>query len=138
MVELTPQGTLAERIRVRGAGIPAFFMPTGYGTLIHDGRAPIKYGSDGSTAIKSEKREVRERERGGQEREGGRKGERDGVYSLLTTLYIQYFVHILSYILYTKCPYHLINSSFVLSLSPFPLVPCIQFSQLYNGGGHYW
>lgn len=32
-LELTPQGTLAERIRAGGAGIPAFFTPTGYGTL---------------------------------------------------------------------------------------------------------
>lgn len=42
-LELTPQGTLAERIRAGGAGIPAFFTPTGYGTLIHEGGAPIKY-----------------------------------------------------------------------------------------------
>ena len=34
-VELTPQGTLAERVRAGGAGVPAFFTPTGYGTLIH-------------------------------------------------------------------------------------------------------
>jgi 3-oxoacid CoA-transferase len=33
-VELTPQGTLAERIRAGGAGIPAFFTPTAYGTVI--------------------------------------------------------------------------------------------------------
>ena len=33
-VELNPQGTLAERIRAGGAGIPAFFTPTGYGTLV--------------------------------------------------------------------------------------------------------
>src|SRR5437588_12669820 len=33
-VELTPQGTLAEKLRAGGAGIPAFFTPTGYGTLI--------------------------------------------------------------------------------------------------------
>lgn len=46
-VELTPQGTLAERIRAGGAGIPAFFTPTGYGTLIHEGGAPIKYTKDG-------------------------------------------------------------------------------------------
>lgn len=32
-LELTPQGTLAERIRAGGAGIPAFFTPTAYGTL---------------------------------------------------------------------------------------------------------
>ena len=37
-VELNPQGTLAERIRAGGAGIPAFFTPTGYGTLVADGK----------------------------------------------------------------------------------------------------
>lgn len=37
-VELNPQGTLAERIRAAGAGIPAFFTPTGYGTLVADGK----------------------------------------------------------------------------------------------------
>uniref|UniRef100_A0A8B9H0I3 3-oxoacid CoA-transferase n=1 Tax=Astyanax mexicanus TaxID=7994 RepID=A0A8B9H0I3_ASTMX len=59
-VELTPQGTLAERIRAGGAGIPAFFTATGYGTLIEEGGSPIKYNTDGSVAIASEKREVRE------------------------------------------------------------------------------
>jgi 3-oxoacid CoA-transferase A subunit len=37
-VELNPQGTLAERIRCGGAGIPAFFTPTGVGTLAAEGR----------------------------------------------------------------------------------------------------
>ena len=37
-VELNPQGTLAERIRAGGAGIPAFFTPTGYGTAAAEGR----------------------------------------------------------------------------------------------------
>jgi 3-oxoacid CoA-transferase subunit A len=37
-VELNPQGTLAERIRAGGAGIPAFFTPTGYGTLAGEGK----------------------------------------------------------------------------------------------------
>jgi 3-oxoacid CoA-transferase subunit A len=37
-VELNPQGTLAERIRAGGAGIPAFYTPTGYGTLAAEGR----------------------------------------------------------------------------------------------------
>jgi 3-oxoacid CoA-transferase A subunit len=37
-LELNPQGTLAERIRAGGAGIPAFFTPTGYGTVIADGK----------------------------------------------------------------------------------------------------
>jgi len=37
-VVLTPQGTLAEKIRAGGAGIPAFFTPTGYGTLVAEGK----------------------------------------------------------------------------------------------------
>ncbi|MCO4760862.1 MAG: CoA transferase subunit A [Myxococcales bacterium] len=37
-VELNPQGTLAERIRAGGAGIPAFYTPTGYGTLVSEGK----------------------------------------------------------------------------------------------------
>jgi 3-oxoacid CoA-transferase subunit A len=37
-VELCPQGTLAERLRAGGAGIPAFFTPTGYGTKVADGK----------------------------------------------------------------------------------------------------
>jgi len=37
-LELTPQGTLAERIRAGGAGIPAFFTPTGVGTLVAEGK----------------------------------------------------------------------------------------------------
>lgn len=53
------QGTLAERIRAGGAGVPAFFTATGYGTLIQEGGSPIKYNKDGSIAIASEKREVR-------------------------------------------------------------------------------
>ena len=37
-VELNPQGTLAERIRAGGAGIPAFYTPTGYGTMVAEGK----------------------------------------------------------------------------------------------------
>ena len=37
-LELNPQGTLAERIRAGGAGIPAFFTPTGVGTIVADGK----------------------------------------------------------------------------------------------------
>merc|ERR1712226_538045 len=59
-VELTPQGTLAERIRAGGAGVPAFFTPTAYGTLVHEGGSPIKYAKDGSIEIPSEPREHRE------------------------------------------------------------------------------
>lgn len=52
-LELTPQGTLAERIRAGGAGIPAFFTHTGYGTLVHEGGLPIKYKRDGTVEIAS-------------------------------------------------------------------------------------
>jgi 3-oxoacid CoA-transferase subunit A len=37
-VEVTPQGTLAERMRAAGAGIPAFYTPTGVGTVVEDGK----------------------------------------------------------------------------------------------------
>ena len=37
-IELTPQGTLAEKLRAGGAGIPAFFTPTGVGTLVAEGK----------------------------------------------------------------------------------------------------
>ena len=42
-VELTPQGTLAEKLRAGGAGIPAFFTPTGVGTLIAEGKEIREY-----------------------------------------------------------------------------------------------
>ncbi|XP_065173713.1 succinyl-CoA:3-ketoacid-coenzyme A transferase, mitochondrial [Atheta coriaria] len=58
-VELTPQGTLAERIRAGGAGIPAFFTPTAYGTLVHEGGAPIKYDTKGNVVMSSEQKEAR-------------------------------------------------------------------------------
>ncbi|KAL3320759.1 Succinyl-CoA:3-ketoacid coenzyme A transferase 1, mitochondrial, partial [Cichlidogyrus casuarinus] len=58
-LEFCPQGTLAERIRAGGAGIPAFFTPTGFGTLIHEGGVPIKYDSEGKPAILSEKKDSR-------------------------------------------------------------------------------
>jgi 3-oxoacid CoA-transferase/3-oxoacid CoA-transferase subunit A len=59
-VELCPQGTLAERLRAGGAGIPAFYTPTGAGTAISDGGLPFKYAPDGSVAKSSPKKEVRE------------------------------------------------------------------------------
>ncbi len=59
-VELTPQGTLAERLRAGGAGIPAFYTPTGVGTAVSEGGLPLKYAPDGSVAKWSEKKEVRE------------------------------------------------------------------------------
>ena len=59
-VELTPQGTLAERLRAGGAGIPAFYTPTGAGTAISDGGLPLRYAADGSVAKLSAKKELRE------------------------------------------------------------------------------
>jgi 3-oxoacid CoA-transferase subunit A len=48
-VELTPQGTLSERIRAGGAGVPAFFTPTGVGTPIAEGKETREY--DGRTYV---------------------------------------------------------------------------------------
>lgn len=58
-VELTPQGTLAERLRAGGAGIPAFYTPTGVGTLVADGGIPVRY-DQGAVAEVSRPKEVRE------------------------------------------------------------------------------
>lgn len=52
-VELTPQGTLAERLRAGGAGIPAFFTPAGVGTPVADGGMPWRYHPDGTVAVSS-------------------------------------------------------------------------------------
>ena len=49
-VELTPQGTLAERMRAGGSGIAAFFTSTGGGTQVADGGVPQRYHPDGSVA----------------------------------------------------------------------------------------
>ena len=59
-VELTPQGTLAERLRAGGAGIGAFFTPTGAGTLVAEGGLPWRYHADGSVALASPPKELRE------------------------------------------------------------------------------
>ncbi|WP_327151056.1 CoA transferase subunit A [Nocardia sp. NBC_01329] len=59
-VELTPQGTLAERLRAGGAGIPAFYTPAGVGTPISDGGLPWRYAPDGSVVAASPPKEVRE------------------------------------------------------------------------------
>jgi 3-oxoacid CoA-transferase subunit A len=58
-VELTPQGTLAERLRAGGSGIGAFFTPTGVGTLVADGGLPWRYHPDGTVALASPPKEVR-------------------------------------------------------------------------------
>ncbi|SIO19868.1 CoA transferase subunit A [Agromyces cerinus] len=58
-VELTPQGTLAERLRAGGVGIPAFYTATGAGTAVSDGGMPLRYAPDGSVAITSDPKELR-------------------------------------------------------------------------------
>ncbi|MGH7270261.1 MAG: CoA transferase subunit A [Polyangiaceae bacterium] len=58
-VELTPQGTLAERLRAGGAGVVAFYTPTGVGTSISEGGLPIRFAPDGSVAKASAKKETR-------------------------------------------------------------------------------
>ncbi|KAK2578221.1 hypothetical protein KPH14_009766 [Odynerus spinipes] len=55
-VELTPQGTLAERMRAGGAGIPAFYTPTAFGTIVQEGNVVIKYDKDGKAEISGEAR----------------------------------------------------------------------------------
>ncbi len=59
-VELVPQGTLAERLRAGGAGIPAFYTPAGVGTQVADGGLPWRYAHDGSIALGSPPKETRE------------------------------------------------------------------------------
>jgi 3-oxoacid CoA-transferase subunit A len=52
-VELTPQGTLAERMRAGGSGIPAFFTATGVGTQVAEGGLPWRYDADGNVVKSS-------------------------------------------------------------------------------------
>ncbi|GAA2688438.1 CoA transferase subunit A [Streptomyces lunalinharesii] len=59
-VELIPQGTLAERLRAGGAGIPAFYTPAGVGTQVADGGLPWRYDGAGGVAVASPPKEVRE------------------------------------------------------------------------------
>ncbi|MFH8378963.1 CoA transferase subunit A [Streptomyces cyaneofuscatus] len=59
-VELVPQGTLAERLRAGGCGIPAFYTPAGVGTQIADGGLPWRYAPDGAVALASPPKETRE------------------------------------------------------------------------------
>jgi len=58
-VELVPQGTLAERLRAGGCGIPAFYTPAGVGTQVAEGGLPWRYNADGSVGKPSPKKETR-------------------------------------------------------------------------------
>ncbi|KGF18151.1 MULTISPECIES: CoA transferase subunit A [Corynebacterium] len=59
-VEFTPQGTLAERMRAGGAGIPAFYTTAGVGTQVAEGGLPVRYNPDGTVAETSKPKETRE------------------------------------------------------------------------------
>jgi 3-oxoacid CoA-transferase subunit A len=59
-VELTPQGTLAERMRAGGSGIAAFYTRTGVGTQIAEGGMPWRYDSAGNVAVASPPRPTQE------------------------------------------------------------------------------
>lgn len=58
-LELTPQGTLAERCRAGGAGIPAFFTPAAFGTVVQTGELALRHKQDGSVAQYSTPRDVK-------------------------------------------------------------------------------
>ena len=68
-VELTPQGTLAERMRAGGSGIPAFFTATGGGTQVAEGGLPWRYDDSGNVVVASPPKETREFGEGEQARE---------------------------------------------------------------------
>ncbi|MEQ3548965.1 CoA transferase subunit A [Pseudonocardia nematodicida] len=58
-VEFCPQGTLAERLRAGGSGIPAFYTPAGVGTQIAEGGVPWRYDAHGGVAVASPAKETR-------------------------------------------------------------------------------
>jgi len=58
-VELTPQGTLAERMRAGGSGIPGFFTATGVGTQVAEGGLPWKYDTEGNVIVASPPKETK-------------------------------------------------------------------------------
>src|ERR1700712_389970 len=59
-VELTPQGTLAERLRAGGSGIPAFYTATGVGTQVADGGLPWRYDDRGNVVLASPPKDTRD------------------------------------------------------------------------------
>ncbi|MFC8501811.1 CoA transferase subunit A [Pedococcus sp. NPDC057267] len=68
-VELTPQGTLAEKMRAGGSGIAAFFTATGGGTQVADGGLPWRYDSVGNVVVASPPKETRRFSVDGEERD---------------------------------------------------------------------
>ncbi|KAL3478801.1 CoA-transferase family III domain-containing protein [Aspergillus californicus] len=59
-LELTPQGTIAEKCAAGAAGVPAFYTPAAYGTIVQTGELPVRYNKDGTVAEYSKPKETRE------------------------------------------------------------------------------
>ncbi|MEJ3403288.1 CoA transferase subunit A [Rathayibacter sp. YIM 133350] len=68
-LELTPQGTLAEKLRAGGSGIAGFFTQTGVGTQVADGGLPQRYDGNGGVALASSAKQVQSFAVRGRERE---------------------------------------------------------------------
>ncbi|MDT0156979.1 CoA transferase subunit A [Microbacterium sp. ARD32] len=68
-LELTPQGTLAEKLRAGGSGIAAFYTQTGVGTQVAEGGLPRRYNPDGTIAVASPVKDTRIFDFHGAERE---------------------------------------------------------------------
>ena len=66
-LELTPQGTLAEKLRAGGSGIAAFYTRTGVGTQVAEGGLPQRYDADGNVVQASAPKDVRTFSPGGRE-----------------------------------------------------------------------
>ena len=58
-LELTPQGTLAERCASGGKGIPAFYTPAAFGTVVQTGEIPLRHNKDGTIAQFGKPRDVK-------------------------------------------------------------------------------
>ncbi|KAL6245812.1 hypothetical protein RBB50_006965 [Rhinocladiella similis] len=58
-LELTPQGTLAERCSAGGKGVPAFYTPAAFGTVVQTGEIPLRHNADGSIASFGKPRDVK-------------------------------------------------------------------------------
>ncbi|UZP42400.1 hypothetical protein NXS19_010216 [Fusarium pseudograminearum] len=58
-LELTPQGTLAERCAAGGKGVPAFYTPAAFGTVVQTGELPLRNKADGSPDVYSQPKDVK-------------------------------------------------------------------------------
>lgn len=59
-LELTPQGSIAEKCAAGAAGVPAFYTPAAYGTIVQTGELPVRYNTDGTIAKMAPPKETRE------------------------------------------------------------------------------